>query len=449
MITADLITISKYLNNAIFQGENIAFKGCSIDSRTLQKDNLYVALKGERFDGHQFIENAQQQGAVALLVERKVNCNLPQLIVSNTKIALGELAAFWRQQLQTKIVAITGSNGKTTTKEMVSNILKEQFSVLATQGNLNNEIGVPLTLFQLNEHHHYAVIEMGANHLQEIAHLTNITKPQIAMITNCAPAHLEGFGSIEGVSKAKGEIYQGLSEMGIAIINVDDKFAHYWRDLNSHHQILTFGLEKQANITAKNIQYNGLTTHFILSTPMEEIAIKLNLAGKHNLLNALGATACAFALNIDLKTIAQGLEKMQAVSGRLQRISGIKNSIILNDTYNANPASLKAALQVLKNCQTPRWMVLGDMLELGANAVAFHREMGEFAKQLGIDGLIATGKLSKYAVEGFGKNGFYFEKQEDLITFLKDNLPDNATLLVKGSRGSKMENVTTALTLLQ
>jgi len=449
MITVDLITLSNYLNNVTLCGENITFKGCSIDTRTLQKGNLYIALKGERFDGHHFVENAKQQGAIALLVEKKIDCNLSQLIVKDTKIALGELAKFWRQSLQTKIIAITGSNGKTTTKEMLANILKEQCNILATKGNLNNDIGVPLTLFKLNEQHQYAVIEMGANHLQEIAYLTNITKPQVAMITNCAPAHLEGFGSIEGVARAKGEIYQGLSKNGTAIINTDDKFSDYWQGLNREHSILTFGLEKPANITAKNIQYNGLTTHFILSTPTEEIVIKLNLAGKHNLLNALGATACAFALGIDLKSIAQGLEKMQPVSGRLQQIAGVRNSTILNDSYNANPASLKAALQVLENCPTPRWIALGDMLELGTNAAVFHQEMGEIAKQSGIECLVATGELSKYAVESFGKKGFYFEKQEDLITFLKDNLPAHATLLVKGSRGSRMENITTALTLLQ
>jgi len=450
MITSTLLEISKHLSNATLHGENVEFQGCSIDTRTLKENNLYVALKGEHFDGHDFVEQAIQKGAVGIISEKKLDFNIPHLVVLNTKIALGELASFWRNQLKTKIVAITGSNGKTTTKEMLASILKEQFNILATQGNLNNEIGVPLTLFQLDKKHQYAVIEMGANHLKEIGYLTNITKPQVAVITNCSPAHLEGFGSIEGVAQTKGEIYQGLSkEKGIAIINADDSFSNYWQGLNHEHSILTFGLEKPANITAKHIQYQGLTTYFILSTQTEEIEIKLNVAGKHNLMNALAASSCAIALKLDLSIIKQGLEKMQAVNGRLQSISGIRNTTILNDTYNANPASLKAALQVLENCQTPRWVALGNMLELGENAVLFHREAGQFAKQIGIDCLVATGELSKNAVEGFGKNGFYFEKQEDLIAFLKENLPESATLLVKGSRGSKMERVVSALTSLQ
>jgi UDP-N-acetylmuramoyl-tripeptide--D-alanyl-D-alanine ligase len=449
MITSTLLEISTHLSNATLYGENITFEGCSTDTRILKESNLYVALKGEHFDGHDFVEQAIQKGAVGIISEKKLEINVSQLVVLNTKIALGELASFWRNQLKTKIVAITGSNGKTTTKEMLASILKEQFSTLATQGNLNNDIGVPLTLFQLNEKHQYAVIEMGANHLKEIGYLTNIAKPQVAVITNCSPAHLEGFGSIEGVAQTKGEIYQGLSNEGIAIINVDDSFSNYWKGLNHEHSILTFGLEKPANITAKNIQYQGLTTHFTLTTPTEEIEIKLNVAGKHNLMNALAASSCAIALKLDLNTIKQGLEKMQAVNGRLQSVSGIRNVTILNDTYNANPASLKAALQVLENCQTPRWVALGNMLELGENAALFHREAGQFAKQIGIDCLVATGELSKNAVEGFGKNGFYFEKQEDLIAFLKEHLPESATLLVKGSRGSKMERVVSALTSLQ
>jgi len=447
MITSNLLEISKHLSNATLIGKNVTFEGCSIDTRTLKESNLYIALKGKNFDGHNFAEQAIQKGAVGIITEKKLDLNIPQLIVLNAKIALGELANFWRNQLKTQIIAITGSNGKTTTKEMLASILREQFNTLATQGNLNNDIGVPLTLFQLNEKHQYAVIEMGANHLKEIGYLTNIAQPQVAVITNCSPAHLEGFGSIEGVAQTKGEIYQGLSNEGIAIINADDSFADYWKGLNSERSILTFGLEKPTNITAKNISFEGLKTYFMLSTQTEEIEIKLNVAGKHNLMNALTASSCAIALKLDLKIIKQGLEKMQAVNGRLQSVSGIRNTTILNDTYNANPASLKAALQVLENCQKPRWVALGNMLELGENAALFHREAGQFAKQMGIDCLIATGELSKNAVEGFGKNGLYFEEQEGLILFLKENLPTNATLLVKGSRGSKMERVVSALTL--
>ncbi len=449
MIASNLLEISKHLSNATLIGENTTFQGCSTDTRTLKEGNLYLALKGDNFDGHDFVEQAIQKGAVGIITEKKLDFNVSQLVVLNTKIALGELANFWRNQLQTKIIAITGSNGKTTTKEMLASILREQFNTLATQGNLNNDIGVPLTLFQLNQDHEYAVIEMGANHRKEIGYLTNITQPQVAVITNCSPAHLEGFGRIEGIAQTKGEIYQGLSNKGIAIINADDAFSTYWQDLNCEREILTFGLEKTAKITAKNISFQGLKTCFMLSTPSGEIEIKLNVAGKHNLMNALAASSCAVALNIDLKIISQGLEKMQPVNGRLQAISGIRNTTLLNDTYNANPASLKAALQVLANCPAPRWVALGNMLELGENAAQFHQQAGEFAQHLDIEGFVATGELSKHAIEGFGKQGFYFEKQEDLIAFLKENLPTNATLLVKGSRGSKMERVVSALTLLQ
>jgi|WetSurMetagenome_2_1015567.scaffolds.fasta_scaffold121614_2 UDP-N-acetylmuramoyl-tripeptide--D-alanyl-D-alanine ligase len=449
MITGNLLEISKHLTNATLIGKNIAFQGCNTDTRTLQQGNLYLALKGENFNGHDFIKQAIQKGAVGIITEKKFEFDIPQLIVLNTKIALGELAKFWRDRLKTKIVAITGSNGKTTTKEILASILKKKYNILATQGNLNNDIGVPLTLFQLSEEHQYAVIEMGANHPKEIGYLTNITQPQVAVITNCSPAHLEGFGNVEGVAQTKGEIYQGLSTEGIAIINANDIFSDYWCDLNNEHQIIKFGLKKSANISAKNISFDGLKTYFILSTPNGEIDIKLNLAGKHNLMNALAASSCAIALHIDLKTIAQGLENMQPINGRLQVVSGIRNTTLLNDTYNANPASLKAALQVLANCSAPRWVALGNMLELGETAAHFHQQAGEFAQYLDIEGFVATGELSKHAIKSFGNQGFYFKTQEELIDFLKKNLPSNATLLIKGSRGSKMEQVVSALTLLQ
>ncbi|MBE9562696.1 MAG: UDP-N-acetylmuramoyl-tripeptide--D-alanyl-D-alanine ligase [Proteobacteria bacterium] len=428
--------------NATLTGIDIKFTSCSTDTRQLQPKAIYIALAGENFDGHDFIQQAQTKGAVAAIVSNDVETDLPTLRVHDTRKALGDLANLWRQCFDLPIIAVTGSNGKTTTKEMLKAIFGQD-SVLATKGNLNNEIGVPLTLFNLNNKHRYAIVEMGANHMGEIATLTKITQPTCAIITQCAPAHLEGFGSIEGVAKAKGEIFANLPDDGVAIINNDDTYALLWHDLAASHQVKTYGLDSQADITAKNITLQDASSNFILQTPIGEIAINLPLPGKHNIMNALAASTGALTYNCTLQTIQQGLQSMQPVAGRLQIIKG--KITLINDTYNANPSSLKAALQVLTNTSSPHWLALGDMGELGDDSVEFHRQAGQLAREFGVEKLWTIGNISHHATTSFGNGSKHFTNHADLIQSILTQLPTSATLLIKGSRTMQMEKIVQAL----
>ncbi len=428
--------------NATLSGTDIKFTSCSIDTRQLQPEAIYIALVGENFDGHDFIQQAKAKGAVAAIVSREIKVDLPTLQVADTRNALGNLAKLWRQRFYLPVIAITGSNGKTTTKEMLKAILTQKFTpILATKGNLNNEIGVPLTLFNLKQEHRCAVVEMGANHMGEIANLTKIVQPTCAVITQCAPAHLEGFGTVAGVAKAKGEIFANLPNTGIAIINNDDIYAKLWHDLAASRQVITYGLNTQADVMAINLQ----GSNFTLQTPIGNIAIELPLPGQHNVMNALGATACALTCDCSLQTIQQGLQAMQPVAGRLQIIPGKQGITLINDTYNANPASLNAALQVLKNTPTPHWLALGDMGELGTNSLEFHRQAGQLAKELGVERLWAIGNISKHAVTGFGTGGNHFINHDSLVQAIFEQLPSSATLLIKGSRTMQMEKIVQAL----
>ncbi|MCP4697806.1 MAG: UDP-N-acetylmuramoyl-tripeptide--D-alanyl-D-alanine ligase [Gammaproteobacteria bacterium] len=431
--------------NAAMPEKDTAFKGCGIDTRDLSEGALYAALRGERFDGHDFISQAEEKGAAALLVEHPVASSLPVLQVADTRKALGCLAGLWRSRFKLPVTAITGSNGKTTVKEMLSSIFAQQGAVLATPGNKNNEIGVPLTLFGLDDAHQHAVVEMGANHPGEIKELAQITRPDVALITQCAPAHLAGFKNVDGVARAKGEIFSELHKDGVAVINDDDAYANLWRSLANGHKIIGFGLNKVAEVTARSIQVNALHAEFVLQTPGGEIPVSLNLAGRHNVMNALAAAACAIADGCELHTIKAGLEKMPEISGRLQQRTGPHGVTILDDTYNANPASLKAALAVLNTCPQPHWLVLGDMLELGGQSEDFHRQAGRWARDAGVERLFAVGPLSRFSVAAFGRGGAHFEDLQSLNSVLRDELPSGASLLVKGSRGSHMEKVLEAL----
>ena len=432
-------------------GSPVAFIGCSTDTRRLHPGSMFVALRGENFDGHDFVMTAQEQGAVALLIEKPVDCHLPKLLVHDTRKALKTLASFWRQQFDLPVIAITGSNGKTTTKEMVRSILAQQGEVLANQGNYNNEIGVPLTLFQLGKQHHYAVIEMGANHAGEIATLTHLAQPNVAVITQCAPAHLDGFKDIVGVAKAKGEIFTGLQNGGTAVINFDDAYAQLWLSqleiINARIflNISSFGIENQAEVMAKDIRLNADSSDFILHTRSGQIEIHLPFLGRHNIMNALAATACTLACGCSLTSIREGLQNVQAVKGRLQRCQGIKGTILIDDTYNANPASLHAALKIFKNFSPPYCLVLGDMNELGSQSDVFHQQAGQLAREAGVKHLWAIGSMTRYSVESFGQGAQHFVNHEELINALSQELPQGATVLVKGSRGMQMEQVIHAL----
>ncbi len=425
-------------------GQDVPFNGVCTDSRSIVPGSLFIALRGPNHDGHQHVAAAAGAGAVALLVEHSVDCVVPQIIVPDTRLALGQLAASWRQELATPLLAITGSNGKTTVKEMCAAILGEAGNTLATRGNLNNDIGMPLTLLRLQREHQYGVIEMGANHPGEIAYLTALARPQVAIINNAAAAHLEGFGSLEGVARAKGEIFEGLGENGVAIINADDQFAPLWRELTTEKSSISFGLEQAADVTAK-WQGDIYGSRLEVTTPVDEFRVDLALPGRHNVMNALAAIAAATALNIDSQQIVAGLESMKAVGGRLQARCGVNGATVLDDSYNANPDSMRAGLQVLAECAGERYLALGDMGELGDDAAELHRQVGDEARRSGIDRLYACGELSRGAADAFGENGHFFEQQQQLIEALLPEMKNDVTVLVKGSRSSRMERVVEAL----
>ncbi|MCR4298437.1 MAG: UDP-N-acetylmuramoyl-tripeptide--D-alanyl-D-alanine ligase [Gallionella sp.] len=438
--------------NGRLAGADVRFAAVSTDSRKIKAGDLFIALRGEHFDGYEFIAQAAQGGAVASVVNADsyeahpsvLGSQSSVLVVTDTRLALGRLAAYWRKQFDIPLVAITGSNGKTTAKEMLASILRKasgnEEAVLATQGNLNNDIGMPLTLLQLNAQHRYAVIEMGMNHPGEIDYLTHIACPDVALITNASGAHLEGLGSVEAVARAKGEIFAGLKQRGTAVINADDDNAPLWRTLVGSHPLLEFGLSRQADVTGQwQPQDTGL--YLDAHTPSGDFSADLQVPGAHNACNALAATAAAIVLNVPLETIAAGLEKFGGVAGRLQRKAARHGATLIDDTYNANPASLRAAIGVLAQADGRRVLVLGDMGELGDNAAAFHAGIGSEARRAGIEKLYALGELSRNAVRAFGNGAQHFGRIEDLQKALEDELDADTTVLVKGSRFMKMERV--------
>lgn len=423
------------------QGADVFCESVGIDSRNIIKKQLFVAIKGERFDGNTYAEEAVKQGAAAVLISSE-NIAVPSaVVVSDTKLALGKLAKYWRQKFSIPLIGVTGSNGKTTVKEMIAAILvAAKGSVLATKGNLNNDIGMPLTLLKIRAEHVAAVIEMGMNHEGEIRYLTKIAEPNIALINNAGTAHIGELGSREAIARAKGEIFEGLTEDGIAIINADNHFADYWKTLNLKRKVITFGLENQADITA-TYQINGNSTQLSLKTPSGTIEFKLSVLGVHNIQNALAASAACYALKISNQDIAKGLAVFGAVEGRLNWLSGINGTVVIDDTYNANPDSMKAAIDVLASQNTAKVFVMGDMAELGLGAPEMHTEIGEYAKQKGISRLLTFGDLSAGASEAFGDNAEHFNRVEALVDGLKLLLEKNTTVLVKGSRFMQMEQV--------
>lgn len=418
--------------------------GVSNDSRSIANGELFNALVGPNFNGHDFVAHAEQRAAAGVMVSSEVKTALSMVLVDDTKLALGKLASAWRQQFDVSLIAVTGSNGKTTVKEMIASILRTVKNTLATQGNLNNDIGMPMSLLRLNSEHQAAVIEMGANHAGEIAYLTKLAKPNVAVITNAGPAHLEGFGSIEGVAHAKGEIYAGLNASGTAIINADDKYADYWRSLCQHVKQVTFGLSHDADITAK---HHAVSTHTELEliTSKGSIQIKLPLLGVHNVMNALAASAACLSAGIELPSIKQGLEKLQNACGRFQLKQGKAGSRIIDDTYNANPASLQAALDVLHNLPGRHYLAIGDMGELGSNAEQLHRDAGKQARDTGVSRVYAIGKYAKHITQSFGRDAQEFVDHLTMASAISDSLSSDVTLLVKGSRLMQMEKVVNAL----
>lgn len=441
MITLTLTETATLLNlPSTFTGN---FTGFSIDTRKTMPGNLFIALVGERVDGHDFIPQAEKAGAAAILATRAITTSLPTLLVKDATLALGTLAQHWRSRFTIPFVAVTGSNGKTTTKNMIASIFtaacqNNTDAVLATLGTLNNHLGLPLTLSRLNDQHRYAVIEMGMNHFGEIDYLSRLTQPDIAVITNAGASHLEGVGDLAGVARAKGEIFNGLSNTGTAILNHDDAFYTYWAPLTKKH--LSFGFSSEADISATlQTQQHQQTLH--ITTPKGSIDIHLPLLGKHNAANALAATAAAIAAGISLNDIKAGLEAVQPASGRMQMHIAQQGYTLIDDTYNANPLSLQAAVDTLSHFTGKKIIVLGDMKELGDNAAKLHETAGENMRQAGIDYLFTLGDLTANTAKAFGNQAQHFQQASELVTALKPLLNQTTTILVKGSRSMHMEKV--------
>jgi UDP-N-acetylmuramoyl-tripeptide--D-alanyl-D-alanine ligase len=428
------------------RGPGGTFDGVTTDSRQVSHGDLFVALKGDRFDGHEFVDQALELGAVAAMVSEPERVKHPHarlVIVDDTRIGLGRLAAGWRARFQIRLVAVTGSNGKTTVKEMVAGCLRAAAgdnAVLATAGNLNNDIGVPLMLLRLRSHHRYAVIEMGMNHLGEISYLAGLAMPSVALVNNAGTAHIGELGSREAIAQAKGELYQGLSADGIAVINADDPFADYWRSLSAGRRIVDFGLDRQALVRGQWAADAGGSL-MTVRTPDSSYEVRVEVPGEHNVRNALAACAVAHALRIAPQAVARGLAEFEGAKGRLQRKRCRGGGVLIDDTYNANPDSTRAAIEVLAAMPGRRILVLGDMGELGAEGPSLHEAVGKAAREAGIEVLLTLGELSAAAATAFGPGARHFADLDALAAALEGMLGPDVTVLVKGSRFMRMERV--------
>jgi UDP-N-acetylmuramoyl-tripeptide--D-alanyl-D-alanine ligase len=422
------------------------------DSRTLTAGQLFVALRGPHFNGNEFVAAARAAGAAGAVVDTAQPLALPQIVVGDTQAALERAASAWRADFHGPLVGVAGSNGKTTAKEMTAAILGQAGSCLATRGNLNNHIGVPLTLLRLMPAHRFAVIEMGTNHPGEVAALAQLARPTVGMITNAGAEHLEGFGTLEGVARAEGEMVERLAPDAIAVLNADDEFAALWRGL-TRARIVTFGVRAPADFSASEVCPSvgaaGFRTHFRLRAPQGSTAIELRVGGAHNIANALAAAAAAMSAGATLEHIAAGLAGVRAAPGRLQFRQARNGAWLIDDSYNANPSSMRAAVEVLSSLAGRRWLVLGDMAELGSHAEEAHADIGEFARAQGVERLYATGALGKRTVESFGAGAHWFADLAALIAALTAALGaagPEVRILIKGSRFNRLERVVGALT---
>ena len=430
-------------------GADASFDTVGTDSRRDCTGQLFVALRGERFDGHEYVASARAQGAAAVLVDHGLDLDIPQWLVGDTRLGLGRLAAAWRDRFPGRVAAITGSNGKTTAKEMLAAILAQEGTTRATQGNLNNDIGMPLTLLGARDES-FLVLEMGANHPGEIAYMTAIGRPQVALITNAGRAHLEGFGSLEGVAMAKGEIAQGLPADGVFVVPGDSPFTPLWRDLTGGRALRTFALDAPADLSASSDSIavdwgpEGFCTRFVACAGGAEMPLALRLAGSHNVRNALAAAGAALALGVGMQSVQAGLAGLAPVPGRLcpRRAGAVR---LIDDTYNANPDSIAAAIAVLVGLPGRHWLVLGDLGELGPQSPDLHREVGERALAAGVERLATVGRLSAAASKAFGPGAQHFPDQTSLVEILRGELNEEDLVLVKGSRAARMERVVNAL----
>jgi len=479
MIRALLLSeLQQYFGGERFKGD-VAFTGIETDSRANLSGNVFLALKGERFDGHLFCQQAQDQGAVGLVVsDYQPDIDLPQWLVPDTRITLGQIATYNRGLFTGPVVAITGNSGKTTVKEMLGAILTEavgQNKVLITAGNFNNDIGVPLTLMRLSEQHQYAVIELGANHLGEIDYCGRIARPDIGVLLNVTGAHLGEFGSMQQIAQAKGELIQVLGSEGKIVVNYDDAFVDYWISLAGERLLTGYSMLKsdsdlavipeefeessveKIDLYATDLQVTecGYRFNLCVSDRLADakhlserrIPVQLQVPARHNVSNALAAASAALQLGIDLTCIAQGLNHFSGVSGRLQTVTGLQQSRIINDSYNANPGSVRAAIDTLMDYSGEHILVLGDIGELGDAAEQAHQELGVYAKAKGVGRLLTIGRFTELTCQGFGSGAEHFADKASLIAAIKPHLKRDTTLLVKGSRSTRMELVVAELTL--
>jgi UDP-N-acetylmuramoyl-tripeptide--D-alanyl-D-alanine ligase len=439
-----LLSEAARVMHAKSSGPDVMFTSVGTDSRNITKGQLFVALKGGHFDGHEFAAQAIAEGAAAVLISNKNTGVEPAIVVNDTCQSLGELATYWRNKFTIPLAAVTGSNGKTTVKEMLASILRagcdQPEEVLATEGNLNNHIGLPLTLLKLRAQHRYAVAEMGMNHTGEIRYLSKIAKPTVVIINNAGNAHIGELGSFEAIANAKGEIFEGLAENGTAAINTDDDFAPLWLKLAGQHKVIRFGLKNKADVTASYLLHASASEIEIIAL---QGAIKVNLPtpGLHNVMNALAATSAALAMGVSLKVVASGLENYAGVKGRLQQKLGLNGALVIDDTYNANPMSMKVAIDVLMAMPGDKLFVLGDMGELGDNSAEMHAEIGSYAKASGLNSLYALGEKSIDTVKAFGAGAMHYSTPQALVADLLKQMKSGTNVLVKGSRFMAMERV--------
>lgn len=439
--------IAEVTNGEILSGNpQTECRSVSTDTRTLTAGSLYIPLVGERFDGHEFVSQATDAGAVAVLTERPLDTEIAQIKVDDTLRALADLAAWHRDQFSGRVVAVTGSAGKTTVKQLMGSVLAQRYETLITKGNLNNHIGAPLTLLSIEPEHQAAMIELGASGVGEIAYTAELTRPEVGILTNVVPAHLEGFGSIENIAQTKGELIDSVQADGAVILNADDRFFSDWVSRAGSKKVISFGLHQPSDVYATDIRESLEGSAFTLHTPAGSVSLFLSLAGVHNVRNALSVAAASTHLGFSLAEIKAGLEQATAFSGRLEVCDGVNGQTIFNDAYNANPESFCAAIDVLALAQGNKILVMGDMGELGKSAAAMHERVGRYAHDKGIQTLVATGPLSKHATDVFGDNAYWFETREAVADYVKTTTEAGDTVLVKGSRSAGMDQVVRSLT---
>ena len=448
MISMSLQQLSEWLSTESPQSPELVFSGVTIDSRKDCEGQLFIAIRGEHFDGHDYLDAARKAGAVAALVETKVDCDLPQLIVDDCKQAMIRLANRWRNTCSATVIALTGSNGKTTVKEMIFHILQKQAETHATQGNFNNDIGVPLTLFELSPEDSYAVIEMGANHAGEIAKLASIAEPDIVYVNNVAAAHLAGFGTVQGVIDAKGELYDFCDTHHRAVFNADEFASIQWRENCAAQSRLSCALNAEANAhvdVRASWQPEETGLGLTVSYQGQTESVLLCVFGEHNARNALAAITVALIAGVDFATAVANLAGFSGVKGRLQMLGGPNKSRLINDSYNANPDSLEAGIKVLCGLQGEAWLALGDMAELGDEAQALHTQAVLFAREQGVKKMFAIGPLSCVAIREFGEEGYCFETIDEMAKAILSQIHEAVNLLVKGSRSAGMEKLVEGL----